>query len=205
MKFLKWFLVFGLVIVIAVVAYVGIYLDTPLNTTIDTSIEGNIKFFEVNSGDSLVAISKRLYTEKLIQNPSLFRWIIKFSGQAGRVKVGEYELNAGMKPRDIMTVLYSGKSVGRPFTVTEGMNLFELADAFEEAGYGKSEDLLAAAFDRNFVQQMLSPILDVSTLQKVESLEGYLFLETLELWCTDVLRSYSGRSIGLRTTFQGYR
>lgn len=34
---------------------------------------------------------------------------------------------------------------------------------------------------------------------------GYLFLETLELWCTDVLRSYSGRSIGLRTTFQGYR
>lgn len=181
MRFLKWFLVFGLVTAIAVVAYVSIYLDTPLNAKIDTSIEGNIKYFEVNSGDSLVAISKKLYTEKLIQNPSLFRWIIKFSGHAGRVKVGEYELNAGMKPRDIMTVLYSGKSVGRPFTVTEGMNLFELADAYEEAGYGKSDDLLSAAFDGNFVQQMLSPILDASTLQKVESLEGYLFPETYQI------------------------
>ena len=53
-----------------------------------------------------------------------------------KMKVGEYAINQTMTPAQILQVITSGKSAGRPFTVSEGLNMFEIAELYQRQGFG---------------------------------------------------------------------
>lgn len=131
------------------------------------------QLFEVNHGKTFHSIAHELAEKKLIRSEKVFVWYAKLSGRAGKMKVGEYALSPSMKPSEILRTLNSGISVGRQFTVAEGLNIYEVADLYQQQGFGTRDEFLKACHDKPFIKQLLGEDLD--------SLEGYLFPESYEL------------------------
>jgi UPF0755 protein len=129
--------------------------------------------FEVSQGASFQRVADELEKLKLVRNAELLSWYARVRGDDSRIKVGEYSLRRNMTPAEVLTVITSGKSIGRPFTVVEGLNIYEIADLYQQSGFGKSEDFLNFVLDREFVKSLLG--------EERDSLEGYLFPETYQL------------------------
>ena len=145
--------------------------------------------FEVAFGKSFRTIAEELEQKRLIQNAKLFTLFARLRGGTARMKVGEYILRRNMTPAQVLAVITSGKSRGRAFTVAEGLNLFEIADLYEQGGFGDKSVFLGLCRDRQFIKSLLGVERD--------SLEGYLFPETYQLTkytsAKDLLKSMVSR------------
>jgi UPF0755 protein len=129
--------------------------------------------YEVEKGKPFRAIANELKDKGLIENSEAFRIYGRLSGHAERVKAGEYLLNATMNPVVIMNILTSGKSISKPFTVAEGLNIFEIGELYEAQKFGTKADFLRLCLDRQFIKNL--------TGEEHQSLEGYLYPETYQL------------------------
>lgn len=129
--------------------------------------------FEVSHGKTFQKVAKELEEKQLVLNGTFFAWYARFRGETGKMKVGEYALSRDMTPAQVLSVITSGKSIGHPFTIAEGLNIFEIADLYQQAGFGTSEEFLKLCFDKEFVKSLLG--------EEHDSLEGYLFPETYQL------------------------
>lgn len=171
--------------------------------------EGSVSVvFSVSQGESFGSISRRLEQKKLIHHPKLLSFLARIYGIRGKMRAGEYSLKDNQSPEEILTILSSGRSINYPFTVTEGLNSFEIALMFEKKGYGKKESFLEACADAEALQKVLS--------EKVKSCEGYLFPDTysfekkttakqmIEVMMQSFLRNYemvsSGRTLPQKWT-----
>ncbi len=157
-----------LMIVLLIGSFVGYHF---VNSSPSESSEEVI--FEVSQGKSFGHVASELENLHLVNNGRLFTWFARLQGAAGKMKVGEYAFRKNMKPSEVLAILISGKSIGRPFTVSEGLNIFEIADLYQEQKFGTREDFLKLATDPEFVKLMLG--------EEHTSLEGYLYPETYQL------------------------
>ena len=126
--------------------------------------------FQVPPGKSFQQIANQLHKDGLVTSAFELRVLAKFTGYDSRMKHGEYALNKGMTPQEILAVLASGKSIMYPVTFPEGSNIYEMAALLESRNFYKAEEFLKACQDKALIQQLLGT--DVS------SFEGYLFPET---------------------------
>lgn len=126
--------------------------------------------FEVPNGKTFGQIAGDLEAKGLVLDRWKMRVLAKLTGQGSRVKRGEYALNKGMTPQEILSILVSGKSIMYPVTIPEGSNLFDIATILEAKGLYKSDEFLKMARDKQVASQLLGI--------EVSSLEGYLFPET---------------------------
>ncbi|MBX2996242.1 MAG: endolytic transglycosylase MltG [Bdellovibrionaceae bacterium] len=129
--------------------------------------------YEVVPGRTFSAVAKDLEEREVIRNAALFSIFARIRGEANKMKAGEYLFRLNMTPAEVLSVLLSGKSVGRNFTVSEGLNIFEIADLVERAGLGAKGEFLKLARDPKFAESVLGV--------KAGSLEGYLFPETYQI------------------------
>ncbi|MGZ3774184.1 MAG: endolytic transglycosylase MltG [Pseudobdellovibrionaceae bacterium] len=137
------------------------------------STEAQEVIYEVNPGKGFNFIAKELEQKGLIKNASFFSLYARFKGERSKLKVGEYLLRTNMTPSEVLAVIISGKSIGRSFTVSEGLSIYEIADLYEKQGFGKAADFMALVRDPVFIKSILG--------ESQTSLEGYLFPETYEL------------------------
>ena len=72
-------------------------------------------------GLGLMAITNRLQTANAISEPLIFRTAVRFTGAAGSLKAGEYEIPAHASMRDIIRILREGKSIVHKITIPEGL------------------------------------------------------------------------------------
>lgn len=126
--------------------------------------------FEVETGLNFNEMSKQLEVKGLIRDHQLFNLVARMKNFRSKIKSGEYLLKASMSPKEIFQILMSGKSVLHTFTVSEGLNIYEVGLAYEKQGYGKKEIFLDACFDKELLKRVLD--------EDVYSCEGYLFPET---------------------------
>lgn len=126
--------------------------------------------FEVQNGKTFGQIAADLETKGLVLDRWKMRVLAKLTGQGSRVKRGEYALNKGMTPQEILSILVSGKSIMYPVTIPEGSNLFDIATILESKGLYKADEFLKMTRDKQIASQLLGI--------EVSSLEGYLFPET---------------------------
>ncbi|MBX2987965.1 MAG: endolytic transglycosylase MltG [Bdellovibrionaceae bacterium] len=138
-----------------------------------TSAENREVVYEVQPGRGFNSIARDLEAAGVIRNSGLFSFYARAIGQRSKLKVGEYLLNSNMKPIDVLSVITSGHSLARPFTVSEGLNIFEIASLYERGGFGTSQNFLKVVRDPAFVRDLLG-------IDAV-SLEGYLFPETYQI------------------------
>lgn len=165
---MKNFILAGLLLIFAMIAglsFAYIRFSQPFSQ-VDTTEQ----LFMVHPGRSVTSIARQLEENGLIRSASQFSLYARLSGQAGRIKVGEYALNPTMLPTEVLATLTSGKSVAHAVTFQEGLNMFEMALLIEEKGLATSAEFLAVARDQQFIKQLLG--------QSLPSLEGYLFPET---------------------------
>lgn len=129
--------------------------------------------YEVIPGKGFNSVAKELEQKGLIKNALFFSYYSRFKGERSKIKVGEYLLRTNMLPSEVLSVITSGKSIGRSFTVSEGLSTYEIADLYEKQGFGKASDFMSLVRDPSFVKSLLN--------ESRPSLEGYLFPETYEL------------------------
>lgn len=167
-------LIAAVVILGAVVAGGGAYLYYDFTSKAPSTSAQEV-VFEVEPGKSFNTVATELEQKGLIRNAQFFSIYARLVGDRSKLKVGEYLFRMDMKPREVLDVLISGKSVARSFTVSEGLSTYEIAEVFAKQGFGTAEEFLALTRDPEMIKTLLGPS------ETVTSLEGYLFPETYML------------------------
>jgi len=125
-------------------------------------------FVEVAPGMGSRAIGALLAQRGIIRNQYVFDcWHLL---RGGTLKAGEYRFAEPARLPDVYDRLVRGDVYTRSVTIPEGYNLFDIAQAIEDAHLGTKETILAAA------TKDVSLIADLDP--KAINLEGYLFPDT---------------------------
>jgi UPF0755 protein len=130
--------------------------------------------FEVASGETLVSVAKRLETSGFLPrrvlsgSTALVGWA-RLQGVDRDIKSGEYELEPGLTPLQILDRLVTGQVKTYAVTLPEGLRLDEVAARIEAAGIASADAFLARAH---------SPELARALGIEAGSVEGYLYPET---------------------------
>jgi UPF0755 protein len=164
-------LLYLFVIALVVCAGAGFVAMHFLSTPASDSSEQFV--FEVRPGESFKVIARHLEEQNLVSSASKLEILARLSHQTAKVRVGEYALRRNFKPREIMSVLASGRSIEYAITVSEGLNRFEIADIVEHQKVASKADFLALTTDQRLIKELLG--------KNLVSLEGYLFPETYHI------------------------
>jgi UPF0755 protein len=144
-RFGWWFVLSALVVGAAAywafVRYAA-FADTPLASA---KPEASLV---VTRGDSFAAVLRKLHAAG--ESPARdveWRLLARQLGTAGHLQVGEYALDPGTTPRDLLLRMRDGKVISHRFTIVEGWNIRQLRAALAKAAPLEHEtaDLDAAA------------------------------------------------------------
>jgi len=80
----------------------------------------------ISKGSSIGGIADQLSYHSAIDHPLVFKIAGRFTGQADKLKAGEYEIPAKASMREILDLLESGKVVLRQITIREGLTNWEI-------------------------------------------------------------------------------
>lgn len=155
----------------AVIVFLG--LQVFLFTAVPIGTAEHQVVFEVREGAPFGVVAAELSQLGLVRSSLGLKIFARLTGADQRIKVGEYALNKGMAPSEIVSILSSGKSITRPITFPEGMNIYEIAALIESKGLGSKDEFLSIAKDPAFIKATLG--------EELPSLEGYLFPETYNI------------------------
>ncbi len=89
---------------------------------------------EVASGDSFAAVLRKLRAAGVGDGHDLqWRWLARELDAAGNLKVGEFALEPGTTPRDLLVRMRDGRIIQYRFTLVEGWNIRQLRRALDGA------------------------------------------------------------------------
>ena len=127
------------------------------------------KVVVIPDGSTFQYVASLLEREGLIKSRSVFVLLGKSQSVDRKVHAGEYELNPGMTPAEILSKLLNGQVLLHPLTIPEGLTIAQIADVASEQGLTDPAEFLRLANDRAFI---------ASLGIKAETLEGYLYPNT---------------------------
>jgi UPF0755 protein len=134
--------------------------------------------FLVPAGQGTGQIATRLAAEGLIRSELGFRLWARWTGNANRLRAGEYLLSPSMGTRAIMDKLATGQVILYPVTIPEGYNLSQIKGLLVAKGFADADRFDRAVADA--VAQGIVPV-EMRPAQPqfvIHQLEGYLFPET---------------------------
>ena len=127
------------------------------------------KVVVIPDGSTFQHVATLLEREQLIKSSVAFVLFGKSRSADRKVHAGEYELNPGMTPAEILSKLINGQVLLHLLTIPEGLTIAQIADVALQQGLTDREEFLRLAKDREFI---------VSLGIKAETLEGYLYPDT---------------------------
>ena len=127
------------------------------------------KVVVIPNGATFQHVAALLESEGLIKNRAVFVLFAKSQSADRKIRAGEYELNPGMTPAEILSELLNGHVLLHPLTIPEGLTIGQIADLAAQDGLTDRADFLRLAKDREFI---------ASLGIKAETLEGYLYPDT---------------------------
>ncbi len=133
---------------------------------------GALGMVEIEPGNSVVAIGRRLVDAGVVKDLSTFRWAVWRSGATRRLQAGEYRFDRPLSAREVVDKIARGDVHLRPITFPEGLTIRAMAALFEQGGHGTADAFVAAASAADLVAD-LDP--------EAPDLEGYLFPDTYAL------------------------
>jgi UPF0755 protein len=129
-------------------------------------------FVDIPAGSGPNAIADRLVSSGIVRDALTFRAALLVSGRARSLKAGEYRFEAPMHALDVIEKIARGDVYKRLLTFREGLTITEMAQVFEEKGFGNAAEFRDAAANVKVIAE-LDPA--------ARDLEGYLFPETYSL------------------------
>jgi UPF0755 protein len=133
------------------------------------SREPHAKVVVIPSGLNFNDIARILEENGIVRDRRSFYLLARFEDVIPRIKAGEYEVNTGMKPIEVLMKLVRGDVIKYPITIPEGYNLFQIAEILDQDQVCTKKNFLEKARDPDFISSLGI---------EGESLEGYLFPDT---------------------------
>ena len=90
------------------------------------------RVFLIKPGSNIKTIAQDLTMQKIIEDPWLFILLAKLEGVETRVRAGEFRLEAGQTPDDLLEVFTRGSSIQYDFTVIEGWSFRQMLEALAQ-------------------------------------------------------------------------
>ena len=122
--FLFAFLVVSLMGGSVLTTYTQFVAEGPLEKQTETVIE---------AGKPLRKIAKQLAREGIISSPSIFELGVRASGQADKIKAGEYSIPRHASSKMVMNILTSGNTYIRRLVVPEGLTSEQVVGMINKA------------------------------------------------------------------------
>jgi UPF0755 protein len=97
-------------------------LDTPLRLAAPLR-------FKVASGASFAHVAGELAAQGVVANPRVWTLYARFKGLAPAVKAGEYEIQPGTTPRELLTKMVNGQVLLHSFTIVDGWRVQDMLEA----------------------------------------------------------------------------
>ncbi len=129
-------------------------------------------FVDIVPGTGTQAIAAQLERSGVIRSRYGFDLLRELKG--GKLKAGEYRFDHPAPITEVYARLVRGDVYTRAVTIPEGYNIFDIAQAVEDAGLGSRDAFLAAARQHTeLIAEWMPP-----GAPRPQSLEGYLFPDT---------------------------
>lgn len=125
---------------------------------------------EIPRGLGARGIVDLLFEKKLIRNRYVTWGYLLYTRTYNKLQAGEYLFEQPATVPEIVRKIASGAVYLHKFTVPEGLTVKQIAQKWQEQGFGKSEDFLGAAAGASDLVKGLD--------ERATSVEGYLFPET---------------------------
>jgi UPF0755 protein len=133
---------------------------------------GGDQFVEIPSGTGPQAIGRMLVDAGVVHDAISWRIALARTGEATRLKAGEYRFVEPATPAQVIARLVRGDVYLRSVTFREGLTIRQMADIYARAGLGQAAGFIEAAGQGDLVRA-----LDPAAV----TLEGYLFPDTYAL------------------------
>jgi UPF0755 protein len=155
----------GAMILVAAVLCTQVYhfLHTP------PADPGQPVIVRIESGLSFSAIASLLESRGVITNQQKFSLLGRFMGKTGSIRAGEFTLNTGWTPMEVLDELGRGRDILHPLTIPEGLTWWQTAQSIQDSGLGSRDGFARIVRDPDFLAHWDIP---------GDSAEGYLFPET---------------------------
>jgi len=188
------------ILVVILLVVVGEFIYFLNQISMPVSAKAEEKFFIIESGQGVHAISDNLKKEGLIRNSLVFETYLWLKKYGNSLQAGEYSIPQNLNMVDLTRVLVSGEALSkeRVIKIIEGWNTLEIAEyladfyAEDNANTGKLEEALKKEFMVDFAEAVattdsreLIPNKTYSFLTDKpadQGLEGYLFPDTYRVY-----------------------
>jgi UPF0755 protein len=165
LKFLGTLLLLVILAAAAAAGAAAYFVYTPFGPSAET-------FVEIAPHTGTQAIARQLQQSGIIRNRHAFELLRITRG--GTLKAGEYRFDHSVPLTEVYSRIVRGDIYTRALTVPEGYNIFDIAQAVENAGLGDRAAFLEA--ERQHTELIAEWTANDAT--PPASLEGYLFPDT---------------------------
>ncbi|MET0984461.1 MAG: endolytic transglycosylase MltG [Steroidobacteraceae bacterium] len=114
---------FGVLLVIAVIAS-GAYAQRWLNESLPT-LQDPVAY-ELPKGKSMRALAQDLAARGIVDRPRVWELWARYTGDANKLRAGEYALTPGLTPVQLLKLFTSGEVILHSVTLIEGTNIRDL-------------------------------------------------------------------------------
>ena len=132
-KMLRFILL--LVVVLGIAAGVGMWKVRQLADSKLLIKEETI--FTLETGTGRLALGQQLYSDKVINRPRVFQWLLRIEPELSHFKAGTYRFTPEMTVRQMLQLLASGKEAQFPLRFVEGMRVSDYLRQLRDAPYVK--------------------------------------------------------------------
>ncbi len=121
----------GLVVLVIAIAITWLAYDIKQFMSTEMSIPPEGLIVKVESGSNLTRIANHLHDIKAITQPRYLIWYARWTSQASKIHIGEYELKAGSTPETFLTKIAKGNVIQYSVTIVEGWSFSQVLDALK--------------------------------------------------------------------------
>jgi len=124
----------------------------------------------IPQGTSFGKITEILAEKGLIYSDIRFKILARLYGYFSKIRAGEFQLDTGLKPLDLLQKLVTAENIQHRITFAEGLNGKEVAAILAKQGWCEEVDFLGLIQDSEFIHDL--------GIGSPKSLEGYLYPDT---------------------------
>jgi UPF0755 protein len=133
-----------------------------------------IILFEIEEGETLKTVTKKLKEQGLIDHEALFYYYFYFKECPEEIKAGLYNFNTKMTPFQISNKIIEGNYITEKITILEGWTINDISDYLENKEICTRQEFLSA-INKDYSYSFI----------KDGNLEGFLFPDTYYISLND--------------------
>jgi len=104
------------------------FLMTPVKNT-------GSQIYTITSGSSIKKVSQDLYRLGIIEHPNYFKLYARWEKLSSKIKAGEYVIEAGQTPPELLKLFVAGKVKNYHLTIPEGWTFKQILSAIKASPY----------------------------------------------------------------------